>query len=281
MPLLNTARKVSIARMIASALLTVGVRPLQHKRLHGITFELDIREGIDLSLFLFGSFQRHVTKFITTVVPPDGIVIDVGANIGAVTIPVAAHLESGHVYAIEPTDYALTKLRKNLELNPGLADRVSVIQTFIADKSAETSEMVAYSSWPVTPSSADNQHPIHKGIAMEAPCGQITIDEFIHQQNLQTVSLMKIDTDGHEFSVITGAAECMATFRPYIIFEASEYLMRPPRPTFEDFMEMMVNRSYTICEGPPLAPMTPETFRRKCPDGGSLDLIAVPNEYVR
>lgn len=238
---------------------------------------MDIREGIDLSLFLLGSFQRHVTAVIERFAPSDGVVIDVGANIGAVTLPVAAHLERGHVIAFEPTDFAFRKLRRNLELNPALSARVSAIQMFVGEHSASSSELVAYSSWPVVGDDVD-KHPVHKGVIKDARCGQTSLDDYVFGEKLPTVSVVKIDTDGNEFAVLSGAVRCLAEHRPIVIFEACAYLMTSPAPVYEDFAELFLARDYVICWGKHLVPLTAAAFAHSCPVGGGLDLVAVPCE---
>src|SRR5262245_31025571 len=98
----------------------------------GIRYELDLNEGIDFSLFLTGGFQRHVSDFRGNLLPEDAVVIDVGANIGAVGLNIASRVPKGHVYCIEPTDYGFTKLRRNLELNTRLAERITPVQVFLS-----------------------------------------------------------------------------------------------------------------------------------------------------
>jgi FkbM family methyltransferase len=276
----STATKVSIARMISTSLLRLGVRSRRRIRRHGLTFEVDIREGIDLSLFLFGSFERDILATIKSLIRSDGTFIDVGANIGALTLPVADYLKHGHVYAVEPTDFAIAKLHTNLALNPALSGRVTVIQSFIASETSSTSDLVAYSSWPVNGSDESTQHPVHKGVQQTARCGQVTLDAMVEQHGIQTVSLIKIDTDGHEFAALSGASHCLKQLRPAVIFEACEYLMRPPRQTFDDFARLFRSHDYTICERTTFRPISDQDFLRTCPAGGGLDLLALPNERL-
>ena len=269
----STATKVAVARIVSTTLVRLGVRTPRQIRRHGLTFDVDIREGIDLSLFLFGSFERDVLATIKALVPRDGIFIDVGANIGALTLPVADYLERGHVFAVEPTDFAITKLRRNLSLNPAISGRVTTIQSFVASEAAPVSRLVAYSSWPVSSSDAARQHPVHKGVEQTAACGQVTLDGLIETHKIQKVSLVKIDTDGHEFSVLSGATRCLQQLRPAVIFEACEYLLVPPRQTF-------ASHDYTICERNGFKPIGRDEFFRTCPTGGGLDLLALPNERL-
>jgi len=276
--MLGTATKIIIARALATTLLRLGFRAKRRIRRGGVVLDVDIREGIDLSLFLFGSFQRHVLDTIRRLVPPEGVLLDVGANIGAVTLPASAYLREGHVYAFEPTDYAFEKLRLNIALNPALASRITAVQSFLAESVSSSSDLVAYSSWPVAGPGGGEGHPIHKGVAKESTCGQTTLDEFIRERQLPVISLIKIDTDGHEFSVLSGATSCLRDLRPVVIFEACEYLMRPPRPTFHDFERLFADAGYTIRDGSTLEPLTEREFFSRCPSGGGLDLLALPNE---
>jgi len=276
----STATKVAVARMISTTLIRLGVRTPRRIRRHGLAFEVDIREGIDLSLFLFGSFERDVLTTIKALVSPDGIVIDVGANIGALTLPIAAYLEGGHIYAVEPTDFGFAKLRNNLTLNPEISRRVTAIHSFIASETAPMSELVAYSSWPINSNDDVRRHPVHKGVQQTAHCGQVTLDALIEVQGIKKTSLIKIDTDGHEFSVLSGATRCLKELRPAVIFEACEYLLVPPRPTFDDFAALFSSYDYTICERTGLQPISQKEFLQTCPSGGGLDLLALPNERL-
>ena len=69
---------------------------------------------------------------------PGSLVIDIGANIGAFSLPIASDVgEGGCVVAIEPTDYAFTKLVRNAELNPGIASRLIAVQARVDRRKIE------------------------------------------------------------------------------------------------------------------------------------------------
>lgn len=278
--MLSTATKVAVARALTSTLLGLGLRPEREIRRGGVRYRIDLREGIDLSLFLFGSFQPHVLGPLQRLLPPDAVAIDVGANIGAITLPIARHLARGRVFAFEPTDYAFAKLQANIALNPELATRITPIRSFVADTERAESGLTAYSSWPTVASSAPALHPVHKGVAKETRCGQVTLDGFVAARRLSALDFIKIDTDGHEFVVLKGAEQCLSQLRPLVVFEACEYLMQSPSATFEDFVALLASRRYTICDPKTLHPMTATAFRAACPHGGGLDLLALPDEKL-
>src|SRR5262249_56038288 len=97
----------------------------------------------------------------------------------------------------------------NLALNPDLARRVTAIQSFVADRDASRSSLLAYSSWPIAGEPARGQHPIHKGVIKATSCGQVKLDTLLERFPIQSAPLTKIHTDGHEFSVLSGATTCL------------------------------------------------------------------------
>jgi len=53
---------------------------------NGVTFEVDINEGIEFHLFLFGNFQKNVLENKVVKIPSDGIILDIGANSGIMSL---------------------------------------------------------------------------------------------------------------------------------------------------------------------------------------------------
>ena len=90
----------------------------------GIVWELDLREGIDFAIYLQGGFEPAALREYRRVVKPGSVALDIGANIGSHTLPLAQIVgPSGRVYSFEPTDYAFEKQLRNLSLNRDLSKR--------------------------------------------------------------------------------------------------------------------------------------------------------------
>src|SRR5262245_47345305 len=129
---LATATKVRAAgvlyRVVSTARRLVGRSPnaVVCRRGH-LIWSLNLQDGIQLSIYLCGAFARATARTLSRLRPRGGVAIDVGANIGAHTLPLARHAgESGRVIAIEPTAWAVEGLRRNLALNAELSQRVIV-----------------------------------------------------------------------------------------------------------------------------------------------------------
>jgi hypothetical protein len=84
----------------------------------GVTFELDLREVIDSSLYYSGTFEAGAERVITSLLQPGMLAIDIGANIGYHTFRMAKAVgDTGCVWAIEPTAWGMRKLHRNCALN--------------------------------------------------------------------------------------------------------------------------------------------------------------------
>lgn len=224
---LSTKSKVGIAHCVFRGLRFVRSLAGKESRgefvRNGLNWNLDLGEGIDLAIYLFGAFEVATTRFLARVVKPGDVILDIGANIGAHTLPLARGCaEGGRVYAFEATDYACGKLRRNLELNPALAHRVEVIHAILSDRMDGKVESQIVSSWSVEASPAGRD--ALAGIAKSVGDARVlTIDHWAEQTGLTKLDLVKIDVDGHEPKIFSGAMRTLERFRPKILMELAPY----------------------------------------------------------
>ena len=95
---LTTKQKMRVARFVAKIVQLVRMLLLRPKRArvkrNGIHWDLDLSEAIDLSIFLTGRFEKATQKSMLRGLSDDAVVIDIGANIGAHTLPLARQLRN-------------------------------------------------------------------------------------------------------------------------------------------------------------------------------------------
>ncbi|WP_395752348.1 FkbM family methyltransferase [Prosthecobacter sp.] len=235
--MLSTESKIRLARVLYRLLKLAGFRDEQFVTRSGVRFQLDLREGIDLSLFLFGAFQNHILSVSPQSAAP--VIFDVGANIGAITLPLAQKHPSAQIHSFEPTHYALEKLRRNLALNPALAQRVTVNACFVGRNSGTNSAAKAYASWPVDGTTTADSHAAHLGLMRDATAACTSLDDYVASNAIPRVHLIKIDTDGQEHEVLAGAQKLIASNRPRIIMEMCPHLLEENRLTLKDFADVL------------------------------------------
>jgi len=248
-------------------------------RRNGLVWELDLREGIDLAIFLFGSFERETARTLARLARPGSVVLDIGANIGAHTLPLARSIgPTGKVYAFEPTDYAIGKLRRNLQLNPAIGSRAITIQAKLGRKGDQSSSGEIYSSWKV--GGNEPRHPKHLGIAQSTTGAiNLSLDDYCRTNHISRVDLVKLDVDGFESEVIAGGMDILRRDRPVICMELAPYVLEERGSSLEELLSLLTSCGYK------LGSLTGESLttevvklQNKIPDGSGINVLAIPKD---
>lgn len=244
---LTTKQKIALARIIRSLIVIFrGILNAGDKatvRRGGILWDLDLREGIDFAIFLLGGFEIRTIRLYKKFVKPGYTIIDIGANIGAHSLPLAQMTGiNGRVIAIEPSFYAFQKLKKNIKLNPRLEKIINPIQAFLARSPRKTLPKKTFSSWPLQ-RNKKKPHPIHQGVSSKTDGAALTTLDTICQEAGLKIDFLKIDIDGLESEVLLGGIKTIKQFKPIIMFEYAPYLIKRSK-TFAMLMKILNSKGY-------------------------------------
>jgi FkbM family methyltransferase len=269
------ARSVQILIMVARKL--IGLGPTAQVTRRGITWDLDLREGIDFSIWLLGGFEPMTIRAYQRIVKPGDIVLDVGANVGAHTLPLADSVgRNGRVLAFEPTDYAFAKLKSNCALNPSLSGRIQLFQNMLVDEVREGEPTPSlYSSWPRR--NEEGLHQFHQGRMMSTRGAEArTLDSLVQSLGLQRVDCIKVDIDGFECVMFRGAKQILERWHPTLIMELAPYQLEEQGASLEELLQLLGEHRYRLLTLSHLTHLTmnPTELRRLIPVGSSLNVIA-------
>src|SRR3979490_2739391 len=147
---MKTTHKIGAARMIYHTVhagrTLVGQTDRAIVIRDDVTYDLDLSQGIDFAIYLGNIYERQTKAALRKLVPPASLVLDIGANVGALTLHLAQLVgPNGRVIAFEPTDFAFRKLSRNLEINPQLASRVTACHLFLTENDANRVPSAIYS----------------------------------------------------------------------------------------------------------------------------------------
>lgn len=166
-----------------------------------------------------GCWEPHLLLLMRQFMRPDGLFVDVGANIGYHSLAVAAAFPGARCLAFEPNPVVFRQLARNKELNPHLA-HLAVHELAIGEACGEVGFV------------AQEEGAYNRGLSgcrenfdlAGEPVRRIrvpvsTLDAFLEDADKDRVAVIKIDTQGGERGVLKGAAETIRRSRPAVLFE--------------------------------------------------------------
>ncbi|WP_339775768.1 FkbM family methyltransferase [uncultured Methylophaga sp.] len=217
------------------------------KNVDGISYELDLTEVIDSAIYFNQSREPHTTNALKRLCKPGMIVIDIGANVGSHTLPLAKSVgNKGKVYAIEPVPWALDKLRKNLALNR--FTNVQIHPIALSDYTDENAEFSLRASFKTT-----SENPVNKDGGLSESwwnaCENVsvrvdTLDNFIEKENIAHVDVIKLDVDGFEVKVLKGAERILQSFKPIILMELAPSWLIEKGDSIEELLSYLTKCGY-------------------------------------
>lgn len=255
----------------------VGLGGTTRVRRRGIVWQLDLGEGIDFAIYLLGAFEAATQRDYRRLLKPGATVLDIGANIGAHTLPLAKLVgDHGHVFAFEPTAFAFNKLQANIALNPTLAARITAEQIALGDAADAPLPGMIAASWPL--STSDERDPLHGGRAMSTVGARATaLDAYVEASGVSRLDFIKLDVDGAECRVLRGAKATLARFRPAIVLELAPYVFDGTGDDLATLLGLLNQAGYSLLTAPGGAalPMTAEVLAARIPTGSSLNAWAL------
>ena len=157
---------------------------------NGVVFEIE--EFYDLETMWQVWFRR-----VYPVLDSDRVIIDAGANVGFFSAYAAAQNAQCRIWAIEPFASTFNRLVRTVEAN-GFSKRVSCHHMALASTTASR----RMTSGAAAPSQLMSLLPLESAAADAASVHAVTLADFLDQNGIETVDLMKMDIEGSEFEVL-------------------------------------------------------------------------------
>ncbi len=162
---------------------------------------------VGTSILEYGEFSPGEARLFQQILTPDMLVIEVGANMGALTVPIARCVK--HVIALEPQRHPFYLLCANVALNS--LDNV----TCLNKAAGQVREILYFPN--IKPDVACNfgggepTSPSQTSYPVEC----MVLDNF----KSEPVAFIKIDVEGQELKVLQGARLLIMAQRPILFVE--------------------------------------------------------------
>jgi len=189
----------------------------------------------------FLPFRNRAKNIIKKyMIPNDGVVFDVGANIGRFSCLAASLVgKSGLVHSFEPVNISFRVLKRTVSLR--MHHNVILNNGALSDKngSAEIS-IPLIEGWkpklPVAHMGQDSRMTLKQNITIQR------LDDYCQEKNIDRIDFIKCDTEGHEYFVFSGSLEYLSKYKPSVLCEIyQKYCKRQnvePSQVFEIFYSM-------------------------------------------
>lgn len=171
----------------------------------------NIIENIGFDIFVNGEYEHHTVAFISKRIPPNGTLVDVGANIGAICIPVSKKRKDLSIIALEASPKVYKYLGENINLN-----KVNIVSLNNAVTENNNEQVMIYS--PDTLFGKGSQTAVYTNEPEYV--NSISLDQLDKNFGHPGISFIKIDIEGYEYYAFKGGASLLAMdHAPDILFE--------------------------------------------------------------
>lgn len=219
---------------------------------------LDLHSWLQRIAFLTGEYEADTASFLVRLYEAygrKGVLLDVGANVGLVSIPAALTLsrnagsEGGgpQVVCVEAVPANAKALRENVRLNEA-ADLISVIEAAVGEE-AKTVEIQVEGNLRDGEGSGTANILADDSTyeCVRIPLQVRTLDGLMSEGRLpSSCTVMKIDTDGYDLKVLQGAGAFLRMARPVVFGEFSAHCMGWHGQTIADVVAFAGSLSYEV-----------------------------------
>ncbi len=242
-----------------------------------IRLECEPRCTMDRHILGQGMWEPWNILTIDRFVKPGMLCIDIGANSGILTLPMAARAGAeGTVLAFEPSSHIYDRLIRNLSLNPDLSSRVQPIKMAVGSTHGRLKVFQGGDE-----NNVDNAYVAEQmnpklwnrfGENDFEECEVITLDSL---DLARPPGFIKIDVEGMEIEVLKGAENTIRNHHPVIVFETLPEDFDPAAVKACEWLLRSADYCMFFFE-PEIRKLRPVTFPRLGPDTLALHRSLIP-----
>lgn len=246
-------------------------------KVNNCRMKIDLRDNI-ISRYLFvdGVWEPYESQLMSNLLLPGMTVIDVGAHIGYHSLLAAQAIGTkGRVISFEPSPDNYRLLTENIQLNgfsevihaenAALSDQRGELELFLS--SYNTGDHRIYSTL------SDDDELFNAGAQrLSVKVAALKLDDYLDQQHVSHVDLIKIDVQGAEMSVLSGMKQTLLRNPELILFtEFWPHGLRRFGTEPQDLLSFLVDEiGFSLFHIQPeehrVVPVTPESFASQTRD---------------
>lgn len=177
-------------------------------------------------------------SYLRANIKSDDVIMDIGANIGHVSLLLSDLVPFGKMYLFEPHPETYAILKDNISLNTGV--NVRLYNCALADFEGE----IGFTDFKGN-ASALNRIELNKVSTLNVKCHRL--DNIIENEGIKKVDIIKIDVEGFELQVLKGFSKYLKIYQPRIImFEVNKTYLEKQKDDIFRFLEENLYKIGTV-----------------------------------
>ena len=162
-----------------------------------------------------GIYEMQNVFLLQSLIQPNSVYFDVGANIGLMAVPFLVHCQTCRVISFEPSSNSLGYLKRTVA-GSEFGDRWQVIGKAVGSAEGELDFCIA----PAAEGAFDGFRATSRVSAPETiRVAVTTLDREWEALGKPRVSVIKLDVEGAELAALAGAIACIQAEQPCILVE--------------------------------------------------------------
>ena len=211
----------------------------------GVSWQL---HGHDLNEFYIAARPLHsagLSRALSAEIERGGVTSlwDIGANIGAVSLPLLDRFKTLHVVLFEPSAEVAGRLIRNLGNNPDLSGRAVVMNVALSNSAGLTRFFV----------SGESENSGVGGLVSSANRNPLPVwvqslpgDGLVQDGTCAAPQLIKIDVEGFEIEVLKGLERTLRAHHPPVLFEHSVYRFKERQRPLDEVVTYLQSLGYSV-----------------------------------
>lgn len=213
----------------------------------GLKVWLSLSEHMQRRIFWMGYYSNDIVGLIDCLLKPGMVVVDVGANIGEISMVAARRVgASGKVVSFEPVTAIADQLTEHIKTNN--LSQIMVVRKALGQ--------IAREHMPIYSSCGQNVSDENHGLASLYGEGQgscvidyvtmTTLDSALSELAIDRIDLLKIDIEGGELPCLKGAEQLLRRWHPMIIVEVQDFSAKKAGWSVDELFSYLQGLGYEL-----------------------------------
>ena len=202
---------------------------------NGINYQLDISNVVDHSFYF--NLEKPSYDSILPLLKSANVILDIGGNIGTSALYYASINPTAKILSFEPHPDTFEKAVENIELNT--FQNIELINLGLGTQQASLKlyEVDEYNPGMNRILTEEANFPF-KIIKVDV------LDDVLFKKEIKKVDFIKIDVEGYEYAVLSGAKETLKS-NPLLFIEVNDNSLKENKSSAKELVELLITAGYS------------------------------------